>query len=236
MKTIFNRFHLRYPRPPPSVVEHRPHFRNQRKKDTFWCPFRWLRRWDLNLTTSGLWARRATKLLYSAIWNLGLPCGAGDRGRTGTILSYHGILSPGRLPIPPHRQIACQGSFLPLALSIITHIIFDVKPFFTFLQTFLFFCLCCFSVGALFLFYAERGSDMQKIGGFFLEFSTFVHKVEKRFFAYFLLTRNREKFSTGQSRDKPLKTQDFLSFPQFQQLFPQLFVELSKNRGNVKIA
>ena len=31
--------------------------------------------------------------------------GAGDRGRTGTILSYHGILSPGRLPIPPHRRI-----------------------------------------------------------------------------------------------------------------------------------
>ena len=30
--------------------------------------------------------------------------GAGNRGRTGTILSYHGILSPGRLPIPPHRQ------------------------------------------------------------------------------------------------------------------------------------
>ena len=30
--------------------------------------------------------------------------GAGDRSRTGTILSYHGILSPGRLPIPPHRQ------------------------------------------------------------------------------------------------------------------------------------
>ena len=28
----------------------------------------WLRRWDLNLTTSGLWARRATKLLYSAIF------------------------------------------------------------------------------------------------------------------------------------------------------------------------
>ena len=30
--------------------------------------------------------------------------GAGDRDRTGTILSYHGILSPGRLPVPPHRQ------------------------------------------------------------------------------------------------------------------------------------
>ena len=31
------------------------------------CAFFWLRRWDLNLTTSGLWARRATRLLYSAI-------------------------------------------------------------------------------------------------------------------------------------------------------------------------
>ena len=27
----------------------------------------WLRRWDLNHMTSGLWARRATRLLYSAI-------------------------------------------------------------------------------------------------------------------------------------------------------------------------
>ena len=44
--------------------------------------------------------------------------GAGNRSRTGTILSYHGILSPGRLPIPPFRrppvnnitQVAfCQG-------------------------------------------------------------------------------------------------------------------------------
>ena len=64
--------------------------------------FFWLRRWDLNHMTSGLWARRATRLLYSAIlWSLG----AGDRDRTGTILSYHGILSPGRLPVPPHRQV-----------------------------------------------------------------------------------------------------------------------------------
>ena len=35
------------------------------------------------------------------------PDGAGDRGRTGTMLSHHGILSPGRLPVPPHRQLAC---------------------------------------------------------------------------------------------------------------------------------
>ena len=30
--------------------------------------------------------------------------GAGNRSRTGTVLSYHGILSPGRLPIPPFRR------------------------------------------------------------------------------------------------------------------------------------
>ena len=30
--------------------------------------------------------------------------GAGSRSRTGTVLSYHGILSPGRLPIPPFRH------------------------------------------------------------------------------------------------------------------------------------
>ena len=38
------------------------------------------------------------QLLYPAIY------GAGDRGRTGTGSESHGILSPGRLPIPPHRR------------------------------------------------------------------------------------------------------------------------------------
>ena len=32
--------------------------------------FFWLRGWDLNLTASGLWARRATRLLYPAIFTL----------------------------------------------------------------------------------------------------------------------------------------------------------------------
>ena len=31
--------------------------------------------------------------------------GAGSRGRTGTRVESHGILSPGRLPIPPFRHI-----------------------------------------------------------------------------------------------------------------------------------
>ena len=37
-------------------------------------------------------------------WRSRTHGGAGDRDRTGTILSYHGILSPGRLPVPPRRQ------------------------------------------------------------------------------------------------------------------------------------
>ena len=31
--------------------------------------------------------------------------GAGDQDRTGTVITDHGILSPGRLPIPPHRHV-----------------------------------------------------------------------------------------------------------------------------------
>ncbi len=31
--------------------------------------------------------------------------GAGDRNRTGTGITTHGILSPGRLPVPPHQRI-----------------------------------------------------------------------------------------------------------------------------------
>ncbi len=37
--------------------------------------------------------------------------GAGDRDRTGTMLSNHGILSPGRLPVPPHRRARTEKLF-----------------------------------------------------------------------------------------------------------------------------
>ena len=67
------------------------------------------------------------QLLYPAIYRIW--CGAGDRSRTGTILSYHGILSPGRLPIPPHRQILhrmlCAGD-----LHIISQVFSFVNRFF----------------------------------------------------------------------------------------------------------
>ena len=69
------------------------------------------------------------------------PGGAGDRDRTGTILPYHGILSPGRLPVPPHRRSAVEllrpvlGSHqllyhIPRPLSTLFSKIFS--PFFAF--------------------------------------------------------------------------------------------------------
>ena len=54
--------------------------------------------------------------LHRFVMPSALTIGAGDRGRTGTILSYHGILSPGRLPVPPHRRTASV-----VASNIIAH-------------------------------------------------------------------------------------------------------------------
>ena len=72
-------------------------------------------------------------------WRVSLS-GAGDRDRTGTILSYHGILSPGRLPVPPHRQGSTERllrRLLRFALLIISYPLRFVNPFFVF--SFLFF-------------------------------------------------------------------------------------------------
>ena len=46
------------------------------------------------------------KLKCSVYLHLSLFFSAGDRGRTGTRIAPHGILSPGRLPIPPRRHHA----------------------------------------------------------------------------------------------------------------------------------
>lgn len=43
---------------------------------------------------------------------------AGDRGRTGTGISTHGILSPGRLPIPPRRQKMGPTGLEPVTLCL----------------------------------------------------------------------------------------------------------------------
>ena len=44
------------------------------KIQLFQVGFFWVRRRDLNLATSGFWARRATKLLYSAIYTPSFEC------------------------------------------------------------------------------------------------------------------------------------------------------------------
>ena len=74
--------------------------------------FCWLRRWDLNLMTFGLWARRATRLLHSAILWCRKP------GSNRYEKKSHGILSPGRLPIPPFRHaVTWWSSTLPIYSS-----------------------------------------------------------------------------------------------------------------------
>ena len=55
--------------------------------------------------------------------------GAGSRGRTGTIFTYHGILSPGRLPIPPFRQNKAQAEPSQFAFVIIPRSCPFVNPF-----------------------------------------------------------------------------------------------------------
>ena len=54
--------------------------------------------------------------------------GAGNGNRTRTILSYHGILSPGRLPIPPFRRSG-RPLWFPLSLYIISPLISIVNTF-----------------------------------------------------------------------------------------------------------
>ena len=66
--------------------------------------------------------------------------GAGDRGRTGTILSYHGILSPGRLPVPPHRRL--HRRLLPLAYTLYHSIFALSTPFEVIFELFIiYFCI-----------------------------------------------------------------------------------------------
>ena len=50
----------------------------------------------------------AMSVYITAIYRIG----AGDRGRTGTIGEDRGILSPVRLPIPPHRHIRQKINWL----------------------------------------------------------------------------------------------------------------------------
>ena len=50
------------------------------------------------------------KELY--LYSSSLKSHAGDRNRTGTGIATHGILSPGRLPVPPRRHINLITTFV----------------------------------------------------------------------------------------------------------------------------
>ena len=54
--------------------------------------------------------------------------GAGNGNRTRTMLSHHGILSPGRLPIPPLRRIVYED--LSFDAHILYHFIFNMSIYF----------------------------------------------------------------------------------------------------------
>ena len=96
----------------------------------FFIALFWLRRRDLNHTTFGLWARRATRLLHSAIWM--------GRKSVWELVPMTGlepvrdcsqrILSPLRLPISPHRRFDEMCFLLATSYSIPRFLLF-VNPF-----------------------------------------------------------------------------------------------------------
>ena len=101
--------------------------KNGQKKALIRCVSRLLLVAEVGFEPHGLRVMSPTSYQAALLRDiLFFPLGAGDRGRTGTILTYHGILSPGRLPIPPHRR----SSMASLKDSYIISLVFCfVNPF-----------------------------------------------------------------------------------------------------------
>ena len=105
----------------------------------------WLRRWDLNHMTSGLWARRATRLLYSAIYSVPW-CRWPGSNRYDALASRDFKSRASACSATPAGNTKRLASFR-FALLIIAHTVPFVNPFFKNLFFFL-----CFSLDILFLF------------------------------------------------------------------------------------
>ena len=93
----------------------------------FLCIF-WLRRWDLNHMTSGLWARRATGLLYSAILFLVPWCRWPGSNRYDALASRDFKSRASACSATPAGNTKRLASFR-FALLIIAHTLPFVKPF-----------------------------------------------------------------------------------------------------------
>ena len=104
------RFLLAYPLPPPEVVIEIQNLASRSKKNrhpmgvcSFLVAEVGFEPHDLRvMSPTSYQAALLRDIEFFRLYRYG----AGDRGRTGTILSYHGILSPGRLPVPPHRRFS----------------------------------------------------------------------------------------------------------------------------------
>ena len=51
---------------------------------------------------------RVCQFRHTGILKCSKSCGAEDRNRTGTVVTYRRILSPVRLPVPPPRRISAN--------------------------------------------------------------------------------------------------------------------------------
>ena len=99
VKTTLSCFHLALPFPSPKVMEGANPLREQKKKTHHEGVFSFLVA-EMGFEPHDLRVMSPTSCQTAPLRDI---IGAGSRGRTGTRNKSHGILSPGRLPIPPFR-------------------------------------------------------------------------------------------------------------------------------------
>ena len=108
-------------------------------------------------TTFGLWARRATRLLYPAL----MWCLEPESNRHGE--NHHRILSPVRLPVPPprlKRQEKLYTFFCRLSTLFCNKVLFYLKNYFLDRWKY---CPHCYSITYIFFYLLYRIGKLQQI-------------------------------------------------------------------------